>query len=82
MVFAEDIRNTILKLADERGPENTFDPAEVARCVDRENWALLLDQVQFVASVLVKEGKIIATQAGKKVDIFESQGPIYLQKSR
>jgi hypothetical protein len=58
MVFAEDIRKTILKLADELGPEQSFCPDEVARSVDRENWHLLVDQVSFVASVLIKEGKI------------------------
>jgi hypothetical protein len=80
MVFAEDIRRTILKLADERGPEHTFAPADVARSVDKENWPMIMDQVKFVASILIKEGKIIATQAGKSIDITRSDEPFNLRK--
>lgn len=58
MVFAEDIRKTILKLAEERGPENTFGPSEVAQRVDKEHPNELMEQIYFVASVLIKEGKI------------------------
>ncbi|HEY3402815.1 MAG TPA: DUF3253 domain-containing protein [Ohtaekwangia sp.] len=65
MVQAEDIRKTILKLADERGPERTFAVSDVARAVDENNWVMLMDQVRFVADVLVREGKINATPTGK-----------------
>lgn len=58
MVYAEDIRKIILKLAEERGPEQTFDPAEVIQRVSLENSHDIMEQVRFVASVLVKEGKI------------------------
>jgi hypothetical protein len=60
MVFAEDIRKVILKLADERGTENTFASDEVARAVDAKNWDILSEQVKLVAGILVQEGKIIA----------------------
>jgi hypothetical protein len=60
MVFADDIRRTILRLADERGPEKTFALSDVAQAIDRHNWRGLIDQVRIVANVLVKEGKIIA----------------------
>jgi hypothetical protein len=52
----------------------------VARCVDHENWPMLMDQVKFVAAVLVKEGKITATLSGKTVDITHVEGPFYLRK--
>jgi len=61
MVFAEDIRKTILKLAEERGPDNTFGPSEVAQRIDQGNHQDLIEQVWFVASVLIKEGKITST---------------------
>lgn len=61
MVLAEDIRKTILKLAEERGPDTPFDVSEVARQVDQTNWRMLIDQVKFVADVLIQEGKITAT---------------------
>src|SRR5690349_7226487 len=51
MVFAEDIRKIILKIADECGPEKAFAPSDVAQRVDRENWQSLMDQVRFVASI-------------------------------
>lgn len=60
MVFAEEIRRAILQVAEERGPDRTFVPADVARSMDAKNWPQLLDQVKFVADILIEEGKIIA----------------------
>ena len=60
MVFAEEIRRAILQVAEERGPDRTFDPADVARSIDSKNWPQLVDQVKFVAGILINEGKIIA----------------------
>jgi hypothetical protein len=80
MVFAEDIRKTILKLADEKGPEQTFAADDVAQSVDHENWEMLIEQVRFVASVLIKEGKIIATSSGKVVDVTKTNGPLLFKK--
>lgn len=61
MTFAEDIRKTILSLADEKGPGKSFGAVEIAKRVSRENSPALLEQVWIVASTLVKEGKITAT---------------------
>jgi len=61
MVFAEDIRKTILKLAEERGGKGTFDVADIARAIDQQNWRMLIDQVKLVATMLVREGKISTT---------------------
>ena len=47
-----------MKLADRRGPDKSFYASEVARSVDPDNWKNLMDQVRFVADVLVREGKI------------------------
>jgi hypothetical protein len=63
MVFADDIRKVILKLAEERGTESTFASDEVARAVDEKNWRVLSEQVRLVATILVKEGKIVAEGA-------------------
>ncbi len=60
MVFAEEIRRAILQLAEERGPDKTFGPVDVARFIDAKNWPQLVDQVKFVAGILINEGKIIA----------------------
>lgn len=61
MVFADEIRNTILKLADEHGSERSFAPADVARAIDQQHWQHLIDQVKLVADTLIKEGKIKVT---------------------
>jgi len=58
MVFAEEIRKTILRLAEQTGKERSFAPADVARAIDQHNWPLLIDQVKLVAEILLKEGKI------------------------
>lgn len=82
MVFVEDIKKAILQLANERNPSRSFYASEVARVVDPENWKNVLDQVQFVASVLIKEGKIVALKAGKPVDFFKSKGRVKFRKSQ
>jgi hypothetical protein len=81
MVFAEDIRKTILTLAEERGPDKTFAPADVAQRVDRENWQGLIDQVRFVASVLVKEGKIRTTQSGDHLGFIKTETKSNLKRT-
>jgi hypothetical protein len=81
MVYAEDIRRAILELAEQRGPEGTFRPSDVARAIDEKNWKVLIDQVRLVADSLIHEGKIIATESGKVVDINQSKGPLRLRKS-
>jgi len=58
MIFANDIRLAILKLAEERGTSHAFSPTEVAKAIDHENWAILTEQVKLVAGVLVQEGKL------------------------
>ena len=80
MVFAEDIRKTILKIAEERGPENSFRASDVAQRVDRENWQSLIDQVRFVATVLEKEGKIRATISGGQIDFRKQDSDPGLKK--
>lgn len=65
MVFAEDIRKMILKLAEERGPDNTFEPSEVARALDPKNWKMLIDQVKLVALILIREGEIVESDINR-----------------
>jgi len=82
MVFVEDIKRVILQLANERGVGRSFYASEVARAVDPDNWKNIIDQVKFVASVLIKEGKIVALRAGKPVDFFNSKGRIKFRRSQ
>jgi hypothetical protein len=80
VVFANDIRSVILKLAEECGTEKTFGPSDVARAVDQKNWKVLRDQVKLVAGVLVHEGKIIATRSGKIIDSNHMNGSLRFRK--
>lgn len=57
MVFANDIRQAILKVARERGM-HSFSTFDVARELDATNWKHLEDQVRFVVDVMVQEGKL------------------------
>ena len=77
MIFAEDIRTTILKLADERGTGNAFSPTDVACRVDKKNPPELLELVYFVASVLIKEGKIASVRAQEK----SADLPLYIKSN-
>lgn len=81
MVFAGDIRNAILKMANQRGPGNVFYSAEVARLIDQENWKDQVEQVQLVAESLIHEGKIIEARSEKIVDTAYSKSPLPLEDS-
>lgn len=60
MIYAEDIRRTILIVAEELGKDDNFDPSDIAKKIDKENWFGLLPHVTMVVEVLSKEGKIIS----------------------
>ena len=75
MVFAEEIRRAILQVAEERGPNRTFDPSDVARSIDAKNWPQLVDQVKFVAGILINEGKIIAKKTSGNYSQEFSKAP-------
>jgi hypothetical protein len=75
MVFADDIRKIILKIADERGPGQPFRPADVAQRMGQSNWQTLVDQVTLVASVLEKEGKIKRTHSAGQIDFVKTKEP-------
>ena len=73
MVFADDIRREMLRLAEQRGKSSFFYDIEVARIVGRENWKDLIEQVRFVAEILVREGKIkLITPASHANDLRRS----------
>lgn len=74
MVFAEEIRNTILRLAEQHGSEKSFAAADVAREIDRQHWPQLMDQVKLVADSLIKEGKIKVSTGLKTNDPGISEG--------
>jgi hypothetical protein len=74
MVFANDIRKAILKIATQRGPGNLFYPSEVAREIDPENWVKQLAQVELVAESLIQEGIIATATTGEANETAYSIG--------
>ena len=73
MVFADDIRRIILKLAEESGPDKSFGPIDVAQKVDKKNWQSLMDQVSLVATILEKEGRIKTTHSAGQIESMRWQ---------
>ena len=86
------IREIMLALVQERGPQKSVCPSEVARALvtaqiddheqqvtDGEAWRMHMDAVRAMAHRLVEEGRIVVTQQGKSVDIRTAKGPVRLQ---
>ena len=75
-VTHETVRDAILFLALERGPEKTICPSEAARLIGGSEWRRAMPTVRAVVAELVKEQRILATQQGRPVDPLEVHGPI------
>lgn len=75
-INASGIRQTILDLLSQRGPDKTICPSEVARACGDEDWRDLMDEVRDVAATLVREGTIRVPQKGETVDIATARGPV------
>lgn len=78
----EEIHNSHLKFAEERGLEKTFCPSEVARELYPENWREKMDLVREVADELVRIGKLSVLRKGQIKPELPSElvGPIRLRK--
>ena len=69
----DEIANTLMRLARERGAGRTFCPSEAARALSGD-WRGLMPRVREVAAGL----PLVATQKGQAVDPLETKGPIRL----
>lgn len=76
---AHEIREAILDLVQQRGPEKSVCPSEVARRLATDDWRALMDTVRTMAHRLVEEGRILVTQGGRPVDIRTTKGAVRLQ---
>ena len=72
MIVAEEIRNAVLRVAEERGTK-PFRAADVARQISPAHWEDLLEQVKLVIDSLVKEGKVTARNAADKPQYFNAK---------
>ncbi|MBF2087245.1 DUF3253 domain-containing protein [Thermoleptolyngbya sp. C42_A2020_037] len=76
------IRECILKQVQQRGPDKSICPSEVARSLGGETWRSLMPLVREVGADLAKSGAIVVTQKGVPVDPQTAKGPIRFQQAR
>ena len=73
----DEIAETILRLAVERGDERTLGPMDVARTLggDHPNgWGPLMQPIRRVAVQLMKDGRLVITRKGRPVDPDDVRG--------
>jgi hypothetical protein len=75
--MTEDIRDTILRMAGERGTAKTVCPSEVARAIagsDEKRWRLLMKPIRAEAVRLAAEGAVTIRRKGAIVDPHDFRG--------
>ena len=77
-----EIRESILRICNDRGDQKTACPSEVARAIQPDGWRDLMNDVRSVAADLASEGLIDVMQGGEVVDISVTRGPIRLRTSK
>ncbi|PZR91456.1 MAG: DUF3253 domain-containing protein [Stutzerimonas stutzeri] len=73
----EDLAETILRLAAERGDERTLGPIDVARALGGDHpdgWGPLMQPIRRVAVQLMKDGRLVITRKGRPVDPDDFRG--------
>ncbi|MES2829832.1 MAG: DUF3253 domain-containing protein [Bacteroidota bacterium] len=78
------ISRTIIAVAEQRGPEKSTCPSEIARMLFPEDWRNHMKEVVDVAIDLNNKNKVIITQNGVPIDVNHIKGPIRIKtvKSR
>jgi hypothetical protein len=73
------ISETILSMADQRGPEKSTCPSEVARMLFPDDWRDHMKEVVDEAIELHNQSKVIITQKGLVIDVNHIKGPIRIK---
>jgi hypothetical protein len=81
MVYADDIRKSIFKLANQRGLGNAFYSTEVAKQMDSKNWMKLVEQVQLVIESLIQEGYIGSLDNVNGLEKAYTKAPLLEEKN-
>ena len=71
------IRETIMRLATDRGADKTICPSEVARHIagkDETKWRLLMKPIRNEAIRLTEEGRVTIKRKGRSVDPHDFRG--------
>lgn len=78
-----ELERTMLRLVDERAPDRTICPSDVARAVgDADSWRSLMDATRAVAARLADAGEVVVTQRGEIVDVRTARGPVRIRRPR
>jgi Protein of unknown function (DUF3253) len=75
-VARSTLRQHILVKVQQRGPDKTICPSEVARELGGDEWRSLMQSVRQVGAEMMEEGAIVALQRGQPVHPLTAKGPI------
>lgn len=74
------LRETILRLSRDRGPDRTICPSDAARAVGGDDWRGLMDDAREAARALARDGDVEITQKGEVLDPNAAwRGPIRIR---
>lgn len=74
------LRDAILDLARQRGPDKTICPSDAARAVGGDDWPDLMDDARAIARDLARTGDVEITQKGEVLDPDATwRGPIRIR---
>ncbi|RZL42337.1 MAG: DUF3253 domain-containing protein [Pedobacter sp.] len=74
-----DIKAAILSTAQNRGPDKSTCPSEIARDLFPTDWRAHMKDILVEAIELEGEGKIIITQKGEPIDTTHIKGPVRIK---
>ena len=73
-------RDTILRMARERGPSKSICPSDAARAIGGETWRDLMDDARQAARDLARDGEVVITQGNDVLDPDATwRGPIRIR---
>jgi hypothetical protein len=75
----KDISTTILTVAENRGPDKSTCPSEIARMLFPDDWREHMKDVVDEAIDLHNQGKVVITQKGEPVDVGHIKGPVRIK---
>lgn len=82
--MSEEIKQNLLRFAQERGADKTYCPSEIARLLYPDCWRDKMDLVRKEADILVEAGELVVLQKGLIQQKLPSdlKGPIRLRKKK
>lgn len=81
MITDEAIRDCLFRLLEERRPDATVCPSDVARAL-AVDWRPWMPRVRAVAAALAERGEVVISQRGVPVDPEAIRGPIRIGRPR